>query len=92
MERNPLFVSTLPRCPVSAAFEACVLDPETPLWVTSRKLAVREVDQQEVYDRRRARFSVGNPVVEGDGCMKGTHHLVRHRSRHPRGDAKLLGA
>ncbi len=28
----------------------------------------------------------------GDGCIKDTHHPVRHRSRHPAGDAKLLGA
>jgi hypothetical protein len=38
----------------------------------------------------------GSPVDEvtrrGDGCMKDTHHRYRHRSRHPRGDAKLLGA
>jgi hypothetical protein len=38
----------------------------------------------------------GSPVDEvtrlGDGCMKDTHHRYRHRSRHPQGDAKLLGA
>jgi hypothetical protein len=38
----------------------------------------------------------GSPVDEvsrgGDGCMKDTHHQYRHRSRHLRGDAKLLGA
>ena len=30
--------------------------------------------------------------VRGDGCMKDTDHLWRHGSRHPEGDAKLLGA
>lgn len=38
----------------------------------------------------------GSPIDEvtrrGDGCMKDTHHRYRHRSRHPAGDAKLLGA
>lgn len=29
---------------------------------------------------------------KGDGCMKDTDHLCRHGSRHPGGDAKLLGA
>jgi hypothetical protein len=28
----------------------------------------------------------------GDGCVKDTNHLSRHGSRHPEGDAKLLGA
>jgi hypothetical protein len=28
----------------------------------------------------------------GDGCMKDTDHLWRHGSRHPEGNAKLLGA
>jgi hypothetical protein len=28
----------------------------------------------------------------GDGSMKDTNHLNRHGSRHPEGDAKLLGA
>jgi len=28
----------------------------------------------------------------GDECIKDTHHPIRHRSRHPAGDAKLLGA
>jgi len=37
----------------------------------------------------------GSPVAEirrGDGCVKDTHNPPRHRSRHPRGAAKLLGA
>ena len=38
----------------------------------------------------------GSPLVvvtrNGDGCMKDTHHPARHGSRHPLGDAKLLGA
>jgi len=38
----------------------------------------------------------GRPVSEvlrhGDGCVKDTRHHPRHRSRHLRGDAKLLGA
>src|SRR5262249_42417011 len=38
----------------------------------------------------------GSPVDEatrrGDGCVKDTRHRDRHRSRHPAGDAKLLGA
>jgi hypothetical protein len=38
----------------------------------------------------------GSPVAEvtrrGDGCVKDTHHPFRHGSRHPGGDAKLLGA
>jgi hypothetical protein len=38
----------------------------------------------------------GSPVDEvtrrGDGCVKDTRHQYRHRSRHPAGDAKLLGA
>ena len=37
-----------------------------------------------------------SPVAEinrrGDGCVKDTRNPPRHRSRHPRGDAKLLGA
>ena len=37
-----------------------------------------------------------SPVVEiifrGDGCVKDTRNPTRHRSRHPGGDAKLLGA
>jgi len=37
----------------------------------------------------------GSPLAvasgNGDGCMKGTDHLHRHGSRHPEGDAKLLG-
>jgi hypothetical protein len=40
--------------------------------------------------------SHGSPVAEvtrgGDGCVKDTHHRYRHGSRHPEGDAKLLGA
>jgi len=38
----------------------------------------------------------GSPLAvasgNGDGCMKDTDHLGRHGSRHPEGDAKLLGA
>jgi hypothetical protein len=38
----------------------------------------------------------GSPLAvasgHGDGCMKDTDHPWRHRSRHPEGDAKLLGA
>jgi hypothetical protein len=36
----------------------------------------------------------GSPVAEirGDGCVKDTRNPPRHRSRHPRGDAKSLGA
>ena len=38
----------------------------------------------------------GSPLAvgsgRGDGCMKDTNHLSRHGSRHPEGDAKLLGA
>jgi hypothetical protein len=38
----------------------------------------------------------GSPLAvtsgNGDGCMKDTDHLSRHGSRHPEGDAKLLGA
>jgi hypothetical protein len=38
----------------------------------------------------------GSPVAEvtrrSDGCVKDTHHPFRHGSRHPEGDAKLLGA
>ncbi len=38
----------------------------------------------------------GSPLAvvtrNGDGCMKATHHPFRHGSRHPAGDAKLLGA
>ncbi len=38
----------------------------------------------------------GSPLAvvtrNGDGCMKDTHHPARHRSRHPEGDANLLGA
>ena len=37
-----------------------------------------------------------SPVAEllrrGDGCVKDTRNSPRHRSRHPGGDAKLLGA
>jgi len=37
-----------------------------------------------------------SPVAEinrrGDGCVKDTRNPPRHRSRHPQGDAKLLGA
>jgi len=37
-----------------------------------------------------------SPVAEllrrGDGCVKDTRNSPRHRSRHPRGDTKLLGA
>ena len=37
-----------------------------------------------------------SPVAEvnrgGEGCVKGTRNPPRHRSRHPLGDAKLLGA
>jgi hypothetical protein len=37
-----------------------------------------------------------SPVAEvlrrGDGCVKDTHNPPRHRSRHPQGAAKLLGA
>jgi hypothetical protein len=29
---------------------------------------------------------------EGDGCMKDTDHSIRHASRHPEGDAKLVRA
>jgi hypothetical protein len=40
--------------------------------------------------------SHGSPVAEvtrgGDGCVKNTNHRYRHGSRHPGGDAKLLGA
>jgi len=40
--------------------------------------------------------SHGSPLAaasgNGDGCMKDTDHLHRHGSRHPGGDAKLLGA
>jgi hypothetical protein len=40
--------------------------------------------------------SPGPPVAEvnraGDGCVKDTHYLYRHGSRHRDGDAKLLGA
>jgi hypothetical protein len=40
--------------------------------------------------------SHGSPVAEvtrrGDGCVKDTNHRYRHGSRHPDGDAKLLGA
>jgi hypothetical protein len=40
--------------------------------------------------------SHGSPVAEvtrgGDGCVKDTNHQYRHGSRHPEGDAKLLGA
>ncbi len=38
------------------------------------------------------RVSIAFPVSKGDGCMKDTDHPIRHRSRHPAGDAKLLGA
>ena len=38
----------------------------------------------------------GSPLAEtlrrGDGCVKDTRNPSRHRSRHLRGDAKLLGA
>jgi hypothetical protein len=38
----------------------------------------------------------GSPLAvasgNGDGCTKDTDHLSRHGSRHPEGDAKLLGA
>jgi hypothetical protein len=38
----------------------------------------------------------GSPLAEifrhGDGCVKDTHNPSRRRSRHPGGDAKLLGA
>ena len=38
----------------------------------------------------------GSPLAvgsgRGDGCVKDTNHLSRHGSRHPEGDAKLLGA
>jgi hypothetical protein len=38
----------------------------------------------------------GSPLAvasgQGDGCMKDTDHHSRHGSRHPEGDAKLLGA
>ena len=37
----------------------------------------------------------GHPLAvvseQGDGCVKDTDHLSRHGSRHPEGDAKLLG-
>jgi hypothetical protein len=40
--------------------------------------------------------SHGSPVAEvtrgGDGWVKDTNHRYRHGSRHPEGDAKLLGA
>jgi hypothetical protein len=40
--------------------------------------------------------SHGSPLAEltrrGDGCVKDTNHRYRHGSRHPDGDAKLLGA
>jgi hypothetical protein len=40
--------------------------------------------------------SHGSPVADvtrrGDGCMKDTNHPWRHASRHPGGNAKLLGA
>lgn len=39
--------------------------------------------------------SHGSPLAEvtrgGDGCVKTTHHRCRHGSRHPHGEAKLLG-
>jgi hypothetical protein len=35
---------------------------------------------------------VSEVIRHGDGCMTDTRHQGRHPSRHPRGDAKLLGA
>ena len=35
---------------------------------------------------------VAEIVFRGDGCVKDTRNPTRHRSRHPGGDAKLLGA
>jgi hypothetical protein len=56
----------------------------------------RPKPEQAVYFSTFLVHPHGSPVDEvprrGDGCVKDTRHQDRHRSRHPRGDAKLLGA
>jgi hypothetical protein len=76
------------------------------LYQSWRSGALSEVDVRLEFSQIRPNGAVffstclvsgqGYPLAvnngNGDGCIKDTHHPIRHRSRHPAGDAKLLGA